>query len=37
MNELVDFLLSDATNDFHEEGRLWLTVEASSDFPLGLL
>jgi hypothetical protein len=37
MKELVDLLLSDATKDFHEDGRLWLTVEASSDFPLGLL
>lgn len=37
MNELVDFLLSDATKEFHEDGRLWLTVERSSEFPLGLL
>lgn len=37
MDELVDYLLSDVVDEFHEDGRLWLTVEASSDFPLGLL
>lgn len=37
MNELVDLLLSEAAQEFHEEGRLWLTVEQSSDFPLSLL
>jgi hypothetical protein len=37
MNELVDLILSEKAQEFHEDGRLWLTVEASSSFPLGLL
>lgn len=38
MSELVELLTNeDAIAEFHEDGRIWLTVEQSNDFPLFLL
>jgi dynein heavy chain len=37
MQELTELLTSDAVLDFHEDGRIWLTVEQSDSFPLYLL
>jgi dynein heavy chain len=37
MSELVELLSSDAVQEFHEDGRIWLTVEQSDSFPLFLL
>ena len=37
MNELVEYLNSDAMLNINENGRLWITVEQCDEFPLGLL
>jgi dynein heavy chain len=37
MAELVELLSSDSVQEFHEDGRIWLTVEQSNSFPLFLL